>query len=177
MPASDYTSSSGALKLKGSGGITKKKKKKSKPSTTSTKPSSFTALSKATENAADEPTSSTALEKQPGREEESVGTSKDVAGPKPGAAKTEAEIRFEENRRRRMEERLKKEGGKTHKERVEELNRYLSRLSEHHDMYVIVLLFALFHVCANHILGLVLDLAKDWPDCVIENDGLGGARE
>ena len=35
-----------------------------------------------------------------------------------------------------LDERLKREGIKTHKERVEELNRYLSNLSEHHDMYV-----------------------------------------
>ena len=35
-----------------------------------------------------------------------------------------------------LDERLKREGVKTHKERVEELNRYLSNLSEHHDMYV-----------------------------------------
>lgn len=35
-----------------------------------------------------------------------------------------------------MHERLQKEGIKTHKERVEELNKYLSRLSEHHDMCV-----------------------------------------
>lgn len=35
-----------------------------------------------------------------------------------------------------LDERLKREGFKTHKERVEELNRYLSNLSEHHDMYV-----------------------------------------
>jgi hypothetical protein len=35
-----------------------------------------------------------------------------------------------------LNERLKREGVKTHKERVEELNRYLSTLSEHHDMYV-----------------------------------------
>ena len=35
---------------------------------------------------------------------------------------------------RQLEERLKREGVKTHKERVEELNRYLSGLSEHHDM-------------------------------------------
>jgi protein FAM32A len=28
---------------------------------------------------------------------------------------------------------------KTHKERVEELNRYLSNLSEHHDMWVVLL--------------------------------------
>ena len=38
-----------------------------------------------------------------------------------------------------LDERLKREGTKTHKERVEELNRYLSNLSEHHDMYVLFL--------------------------------------
>lgn len=40
-----------------------------------------------------------------------------------------------------MHERLQREGVKTHKERVEELNKYLSRLSEHHDMYVFLFLF------------------------------------
>lgn len=58
-----------------------------------------------------------------------VGGGKDVE-----VVKTEAEVRFEENRRKRLEERLRREGRKTHKQRVEELNRYLSRLSEHHDM-------------------------------------------
>jgi protein FAM32A len=33
-----------------------------------------------------------------------------------------------------LEEKLMREGVKTHKERVEELNKYLSTLSEHHDM-------------------------------------------
>lgn len=33
-----------------------------------------------------------------------------------------------------MDEKLKKEGFKTHKERVEEYNKYLANLSEHHDM-------------------------------------------
>jgi len=33
-----------------------------------------------------------------------------------------------------LDDRLKREGLKTHKERVEELNKYLSGLSEHHDM-------------------------------------------
>lgn len=37
---------------------------------------------------------------------------------------------------RQLNERLKKEGVKTHKEKVEDLNKYLSNLSEHHDMYV-----------------------------------------
>ena len=35
---------------------------------------------------------------------------------------------------------MQKEGVKTHKEKVEELNKYLSNLSEHHDMYVPLLL-------------------------------------
>jgi protein FAM32A len=49
--------------------------------------------------------------------------------------KTPAELRHELQRRKRLEDRLRKEGGaKTHKQRVEELNRYLSGLSEHHDM-------------------------------------------
>lgn len=48
--------------------------------------------------------------------------------------RTDAERRFEEQRRKRLEERLKREGVKTHKQRVEELNKYLSGLSEHHDM-------------------------------------------
>ncbi|KAI9883535.1 MAG: hypothetical protein M1823_004699 [Watsoniomyces obsoletus] len=48
--------------------------------------------------------------------------------------KTEAERRHEELRRQRLAEKVKREGVKTHKERVEELNKYLSNLSEHHDM-------------------------------------------
>lgn len=48
--------------------------------------------------------------------------------------KTEAEKKFDDQRRKRLEERLKREGVKTHKQRVEELNKYLSGLSEHHDM-------------------------------------------
>ncbi|KAE8373257.1 hypothetical protein BDV26DRAFT_272419 [Aspergillus bertholletiae] len=50
------------------------------------------------------------------------------------AGKTEAERKYEEVRKKRLQERLKRDGVKTHKERVEELNKYLSRLSEHHDM-------------------------------------------
>ncbi|KAJ5752660.1 hypothetical protein N7520_009577 [Penicillium odoratum] len=54
--------------------------------------------------------------------------------PEPGVGKTETEKKYEETRRKRMLERLQRDGIKTHKERVEELNKYLSRLSEHHDM-------------------------------------------
>ena len=48
--------------------------------------------------------------------------------------KTDAEKRFDEQRKKRLEERLKREGVKSHKQRVEDFNRYLSGLSEHHDM-------------------------------------------
>lgn len=36
--------------------------------------------------------------------------------------------------KKQLEERLQREGVKTHKERVQELNKYLSTLSEHNDM-------------------------------------------
>ncbi|KAK0635215.1 hypothetical protein B0T17DRAFT_515654 [Bombardia bombarda] len=53
--------------------------------------------------------------------------------------KTEAERRFAEIKRKRLKEltgsaRVRPELLKTHKQRVEELNSHLSRLSEHHDM-------------------------------------------
>lgn len=60
-----------------------------------------------------------------------------------------------------LHERLQKEGIKTHKERVEELNKYLSRLSEHHDMYVLIMFLIPFvwpH--ADHHIGRRLDRVK-----------------
>lgn len=53
--------------------------------------------------------------------------------------KTEAERRFEEARKKKLLELSESANSrpgllKTHKERVEELNTYLSKLSEHHDM-------------------------------------------
>ncbi|KAK5746793.1 hypothetical protein LTR17_000423 [Elasticomyces elasticus] len=125
MPSSDYSSAvGGGLKLKGAkdAGI-KKKKKKSKPSEPATaaseaEPSEQTALQKAL---ADEETGLEATGKERETETRQFG-------------KTEAQVRHEERRRKRLDERLQKEGIKTHKERVEELNKYLSGLSEHHDM-------------------------------------------
>ncbi|KAI5369228.1 putative protein FAM32A [Septoria linicola] len=132
MPSSDYSSAiGGGLKLKGAGiDKSKKKKKKSSKSTTDnndSKPSStteeattsneaYTALQTALADADDKPdqTSSTAEVKEYG--------------------KTEAQRRHEERRKKRLEERLQREGVKTHKERVQELNKYLSTLSEHNDM-------------------------------------------
>jgi protein FAM32A len=123
MPSSDYTASSGALKLKGSG-VIKKKKKKPKPE----------AVTQALEKAATEKDVIPKDDKKDPKEEPKE-ESKEIATSSSGTSvKTEAQIRFEEKRRKRLEEKLEKEGVKTHKERVEELNQYLSKLSDHNDM-------------------------------------------
>jgi len=111
-PASrPLTTTGGALKLKGvrDGGIKKKKKKSTK--TKSTPPPTSTDVQARPES------------EQPGEDED------------PWAGKTEAERRFEKRKLEQLEKRLAKEGIKSHKERVEEYNKYLASLSEHHDMY------------------------------------------
>lgn len=122
MPSSDYTSAAGgALKLKGGRLDKKKKKKMSKPANASAEASTqVKARSKS-------PSHTTSRSISPDTAEKAI---KEDGGRK----KTEAEKRHDEKRRKRLEDRLKKEGVKTHKEKVEELNKYLSGLSEHHDM-------------------------------------------
>ncbi|KAJ5126956.1 hypothetical protein N7448_007735 [Penicillium atrosanguineum] len=115
MAPDDYsTGGGGKLKLKGSkvsDGRVEKKKKKS--------------LKKKEKAEQDQPT------REPDAETKSPQVDDE---PEDSTAKTEAERKYEAIRRKRLHERLQKEGIKTHKERVEELNKYLSRLSEHHDM-------------------------------------------
>jgi protein FAM32A len=122
MPSTDYTSAAGgALKLKGAGIDKKKKKKKSKPA----------------DAAAEASTPANARSKSPShaaRRSVSPDSAERAITEDGGRKKTEAEKRHDERRRKRLEDRLKKEGVKTHKEKVEELNKYLSGLSEHHDM-------------------------------------------
>ncbi|KAF1945886.1 DUF1754-domain-containing protein [Clathrospora elynae] len=133
MPSSDYTTATGgALKLKGAGVDKKKKKKKAKTTSDSAKPSEepSTDVAKraiAHDDAPKSPSHTPGRSLSPDTAERSLKE----AG---GRQKTEAERRHDEMRRKRMEERLKREGVKTHKEKVEELNKYLSGLSEHHDM-------------------------------------------
>ncbi|KAF7597565.1 hypothetical protein BBP40_000043 [Aspergillus hancockii] len=127
MPGDEYSvGGGGKLKLKGSkvsdGRIEKKKKKAKKAN-----PESTTAT-----NDKGKSVSTPALEKSPVREQE--GSDAGMNSSEVGPAKTEAERKYEEMKKKRLQERLKREGVKTHKERVEELNKYLSRLSEHHDM-------------------------------------------
>jgi protein FAM32A len=54
--------------------------------------------------------------------------------PQPIKEKTKAEIQFELIKQKRLEERIEKAAEKSHKERVNQFNTYLSKLSEHHDI-------------------------------------------
>ncbi|KAI7483290.1 hypothetical protein KC357_g3400 [Hortaea werneckii] len=138
MPSADYGNAvGGGLKLKGAKDAGVKKKKKEKKSKAADAgdgdKAQQSALQKALadedkgdDEAGDSQVAST-HERDRAPDATDHGDAKDYG-------KTEAQKRQEELRRKRLEERLKKEGIKTHKERVEELNKYLSGLSEHHDM-------------------------------------------
>ncbi|KAI4132325.1 MAG: hypothetical protein LQ347_002632 [Umbilicaria vellea] len=136
MGSDDYTAApiGGSLKLKGvkDAGISKHKKKRNRPKPENEFGSETKADGKSTGQG-----NVTGVERSPQErvEEASGGEEKvDLEEDTPGQGKTEAERRHEQARRKRLDERFKREGLKTHKERVEELNRYLSNLSEHHDM-------------------------------------------
>lgn len=51
-----------------------------------------------------------------------------------GRKMTEAERKFEQVRRKRMQQRIAKEARTSHKEKVDAFNAYLGSLSEHHDI-------------------------------------------
>ncbi|KAG5969817.1 hypothetical protein E4U58_001065 [Claviceps cyperi] len=129
MPSSEYTTiGSGALKLKGA--KIQKKKKKRKPKVDLEKD---LAIQK---READDTQNSSDQDKQ--RQEQSEDH-EDADGEVLEPRKTEAERRYEEVKRKRLlklaeSSTARPELLKTHKERVEELNTYLSKLSEHHDM-------------------------------------------
>ncbi|GAB7323780.1 hypothetical protein MBLNU13_g07236t1 [Cladosporium sp. NU13] len=136
MPASDYTSTiSGGLKLKGGAkdaGV-KKKSKKSKSSKDKAAPKPSTPQDGEAE-AGDSKAPNADLALSTTHSDRDATSSKQQPSSS-GTGKTDAQRRHEEIKRKRLDERLKREGGaKTHKQRVEELNKYLSTLSEHHDM-------------------------------------------
>ncbi|KAI0157850.1 DUF1754-domain-containing protein [Xylariaceae sp. FL1272] len=125
MPADDYVASGGgALRLKGAK-VQKAKKKKSK-----SKDKEKSAVLESTLSASKQTAKSS--------KQEAVD---DAADGSDGEAeyKTEAERRHDEANRKKIQRMLEdpalaSEIRKTHKERVEGLNTYLSKLSEHHDM-------------------------------------------
>ncbi|RAO66127.1 uncharacterized protein BHQ10_002139 [Talaromyces amestolkiae] len=134
MPGDEYSAISGGgkLKLKGSkvkdGRVDKTKKKKKK-----TDQDGATAETRAKSTEA-EPEKQEASERHFDTVDDKLDDELSESGEKRVVFKTEAERKHEEQRKKRLNDRLRREGVKTHKERVEELNRYLSTLSEHHDM-------------------------------------------
>ncbi|KAH8157373.1 hypothetical protein CIB48_g10874 [Xylaria polymorpha] len=128
MPADDYVSAGtgGALRLKGAKVQKAKKKKKSKDKEKDKSASLERALS------------TTSKERDGSKDVEKAATPDRESDPEP-EYKTEAERRHEEAMKKKMQRMLEdpalaSEIRKTHKERVESLNTYLSKLSEHHDM-------------------------------------------
>ncbi|KDR85453.1 hypothetical protein GALMADRAFT_108579 [Galerina marginata CBS 339.88] len=116
----------GSLKLKGGvaeGGVVKKKKKKAKARTESA------SNNQSLESVKD------LLSKSDDNEKSLSGSSRNspaLAGS--STRKTDAEKRFEEVQKRRLEQRIAKLAHKTHKDRVNEFNAHLESLSEHHDI-------------------------------------------
>lgn len=158
MPSDDYTSvARGPLKLKGAK-VTKhkKKSKKDKEKTSSDVERALTTTTSGDDAAPDADTEKR-LDPRDKREKRTSGEEeREKQEEEEDDTKTEAERRFAELKRKRVcvsdsriparvlilaqlkemteSGRVRPELLKTHKERVEELNSHLSRLSEHHDM-------------------------------------------
>ncbi|KAF6810817.1 hypothetical protein CMUS01_13395 [Colletotrichum musicola] len=148
MPLDEYASVGGGLKLKGAK-IGKKKKRKDKTDLEKNLDDGNAAgtVARRSEDPAEEDKKRKKKSKSEDPADEDADKEDDAG---PVVHKTEAERRHEERKRRRnlanevcdCEQLLelaesssaRPELLKTHKERVEELNTYLSKLSEHHDM-------------------------------------------
>ncbi|KAI3323304.1 DUF1754-domain-containing protein [Xylariaceae sp. AK1471] len=133
MPADDYIAAGagGALKLKGAK-VQKAKKKKSRNKDKDKSTNLERSISS---------TATTTTEAQPKRRDDSKDVEKAATSDHESGSeyKTEAERRHEDAMKKKMQRMLEdpalaSEIRKTHKERVESLNTYLSKLSEHHDM-------------------------------------------
>ncbi|KAF9270598.1 DUF1754-domain-containing protein [Marasmius fiardii PR-910] len=116
----------GSLKLKVSasdGGVIKKKRKKSKIKEDSAEPERESKRVK--ESSSSEQVDNTATPPGSGRNSPAASSK---------SKKTDAEKRFDEIQRRRLQQRVAKMAHKTHKDRVNEFNAHLESLSEHHDI-------------------------------------------
>ncbi|RYP69090.1 hypothetical protein DL771_006321 [Monosporascus sp. 5C6A] len=141
MGADDYAvAGGGALKLKGSKVQKSKKKKKDKSSNNLERSLSVIEGDDDPKAISSSPKEVEKKEKKK-RRDDSDGGAEDPEKSDHDTVehKTEAERRHEEIQRRKLlkmfeDGSAKPELLKTHKERVEGLNTYLSKLSEHHDM-------------------------------------------
>ncbi|KAK2002664.1 DUF1754-domain-containing protein [Colletotrichum falcatum] len=151
MPLDEYASAvGGGLKLKGAKvGKPKKKKRREKSDLeknleTGDEDGTSGALVKHRDEAAGGDDDGKEMSKKSGVRQDPEAEAEANADEDPDddgrvVRKTEAERRYEERKRKRLLELAESSSSrpellKTHKERVEELNTYLSKLSEHHDM-------------------------------------------
>lgn len=125
---SDYAHvAGGSLKFKGGGVTDKKKKKKSHSASDRLKVD-------------DEIKEKGKYQSIRSGEDKRQGEASGSASPAPPAkedrsgAMTDAERRYYEVQKQRREERAKKLGVMTHKDRITQMNAKLDRLSDHHDM-------------------------------------------
>ncbi|KAM0671028.1 hypothetical protein ACQRIT_001362 [Beauveria bassiana] len=137
MPSDDYALSSGgggALKLKGAK-VDKKKKKRRAKTDLEKNLATGEGVSPSKELVTKKRKESEGEDGQATEDRRQVEEEDDVAP----VQKTESERQYEEAKKKRLLKMAEKSGSrpellKTHKERVEQLNTYLSKLSEHHDM-------------------------------------------
>ncbi|KAK6495482.1 hypothetical protein TWF481_003498 [Arthrobotrys musiformis] len=129
MAKDDYATAGGPLRLKGSGGVVKHKSRK--PKTKSSKlPKSEDAADGLQQDPKEALENDSQLQGKPGTSTSTTRQEKTYQR----KHKTEAERKFEEARKKKLDQLLLKDAAKSHKERVEEFNKYLANLSEHHDM-------------------------------------------
>ncbi|KAK6539796.1 hypothetical protein TWF694_009987 [Orbilia ellipsospora] len=121
MGKDDYASVGGSLRLKSSAGISKHKPKKKSKSTKQI-------LARKTGHEQTDQGANAGASTS----DEQLTAEQETEPPKP--TKTKAERKFEESRKKKLDQQLLRDAAKSHKERVEEFNKYLSNLSEHHDM-------------------------------------------
>ncbi|SNX86265.1 uncharacterized protein MEPE_04974 [Melanopsichium pennsylvanicum] len=120
----------GSLKLKGDDGKKDKKKKKKLKSSISTD-SKYASAS--TSLASEQRASKDVLGNS--REGEIWSSAEISSGVTASGRKmTDAERKFEEVKRKRMQQRIAKEARTSHKDKVDAFNKYLASLSEHHDI-------------------------------------------
>ncbi|KAL7790887.1 hypothetical protein V8C37DRAFT_383531 [Trichoderma ceciliae] len=138
MGSDDYNAiGGGALKLKGA--KVSKKKKKTAKSDLEKKLSGVDEGALIKRDNGHTPKDRRGKQKSPVDEDRTREDGEERETDGPVVPKTESERRYEEARKKRLLQIAQASGSrpellKTHKERVEELNTYLSRLSEHHDM-------------------------------------------
>jgi protein FAM32A len=173
MANDEYFSTGGALKLKGAKVTKPKKKKKPKQPDPVDEPSASHDSHKDPVDSQEAPVADLQAPKSPNalndtstshlRDEEDLLRAEIEQEKMYGRFLTDAERKHQETRRRRLLEQAKTQPVKTHREKVEELNKKLSRQPEHNDMHVLQTLLELPTILLTFFLGQRLVLANQHP--------------